>query len=169
MNIVIATIPANVPNPNIYVATNAIIKVGNVLVILKASLTKFKTNFDLFILTDDNIAKGIFNSSTVMYTAAQLAAYMGFSEIYLIGVDHHFHISRNNKGEIVVDNTVKDYFSDRYNEDKEKLYIPNTEQSTLTYYSMKDHCERRNIQVFNATRGGKLEVLDRVDFESLFE
>ena len=37
----------------------AIINVGSVLVILNASLTKFKISFDLLILTDDNIAKGI--------------------------------------------------------------------------------------------------------------
>ena len=103
-----------------------------------------------------------------MYTAAQIAAYMGFSEIYLIGVDHHFRISRNNAGEIVVDNTVKDYFSEKYNEDKDKLYIPNTEKSTLTYVAMKNHCEKRDIRVFNATRGGKLEVFQRVDFDTLF-
>lgn len=116
----------------------------------------------------DDIAHGIFNSSTGMYTAAQIAAYMGFTEIYFIGVDHHFHISQNNKGEIVVDNTVKDYFSDKYNEDKSNLYIPNTEKSTLTYVAMKSHCEKRGIRVFNATRGGKLEVFPRENFDSLF-
>ena len=116
----------------------------------------------------DTPQKYVFNSSTGMYTAAQFAAYMGFKEIYLIGVDHHFHISRNNKGEIVVDNTVKDYFSEKYNEDKDKLYIPNTEKSTLTYVAMKEQCEKRGIRVYNATRGGKLEVFERVDFDSLF-
>lgn len=116
----------------------------------------------------DDIAKCIYNSSTGMYTAAQIAAYMGFTEIYFIGVDHHFHISQNNKGEVIVDNSAKDYFTDKYNEDKATLYIPNTEKSTLTYIAMKNHCDARNIQVFNATRGGKLEVFPRVDFESLF-
>ena len=117
----------------------------------------------------DDIVHGVFNSSTGMYTAAQMAAYMGFAEIYLIGVDHHFRISQNNKGEIVVDNSVKDYFSEKYNADKEKLYIPNTEKSTLTYVAMKNHCDSRGIRVYNATRGGKLEVFERVDFDSLFE
>lgn len=116
----------------------------------------------------DNAAHGLECASTVMYTAAQLAAYMGFSEIYLIGVDHHFHISQNNQGEIVVDNTVKDYFSEKYNEDKENLYIPNTEKSTLTYIAMKEQCEKRGIKVYNATRGGKLEVFERVEFDTLF-
>ncbi len=103
-----------------------------------------------------------------MYTAAQIAAYMGFSEIYLIGVDHHFRISQNNQGEIIVDNTVKDYFTDKYNEDKDKLYIPNTEKSTMTYVAMKRACDVRGIKVYNATRGGKLEVFERVDFDALF-
>ncbi len=116
----------------------------------------------------DDIAHEIYCASTGMYTAAQIAAYMGFSEIYFIGVDHHFQTSINNKGEIVVDNTVKDYFSDKYNIDKDNLYIPNTEKSTLTYVAMKKHCDERNIKVFNATRGGKLEVFPRVDFNTLF-
>lgn len=119
-------------------------------------------------LFSDDISKEIYNSSTGMYTAAQMAAYMGFSEIYFIGVDHHFKTSINNKGEIIVDNSVKDYFSDKYNADKDNLYIPNTEKSTLTYVAMKKHCDERNIKVFNATRGGKLEVFPRVDFDSLF-
>lgn len=116
----------------------------------------------------DDFTDKIYNSSTCMYTAAQIAAYMGFTEIYLIGVDHHFQISKNNKGEIVVDNTVKDYFSDQYNADKDKLYIPNTEKSTLTYIAMKHHCKQRNIKVYNATRGGKLEVFPRKEFDHLF-
>lgn len=115
----------------------------------------------------DDAAKRLDCASTGMYTAAQLAAYMGFKEIYLIGVDHQFQISQNNRGEIIVDNTVKDYFTDRYNEDKANLYIPNTEKSTLTYIAMKRHCDDRGIQVFNATRGGKLEVFQRVDFEEV--
>lgn len=124
-------------------------------------------NPDEFLFSDD-IAKEIYHSGTGMYTAAQIASYMGFSEIYFIGVDHHFHTSINNKGEIVVDNSVKDYFSDKYNSDRDNLYIPNTEKSTLTYVAMKKHCDERNIKVFNATRGGKLEVFPRVDFDALF-
>lgn len=119
-------------------------------------------------LFSDDASKCLYNSSTGMYTAAQLAVYMGFKEIYFIGVDHHFRTSMNNKGEIVVDNTVKDYFTEKYNEDKKDLYIPNTEKSTLTYVAMKNHCEQRNVSVLNATRGGKLEVFERVNFDKLF-
>ncbi len=121
---------------------------------------------DNYLFSDDASAE-VYNSQTVLYTAAQLAAYMGFHTIYLIGVDHHFHISQNNQGEIVVDNTVKDYFSEEYNKDRDKLYIPNTEKSIYTYIAMKRHCHARGIRVYNATRGGRLEVFDRVNFEEI--
>lgn len=116
----------------------------------------------------DEIEKYIYCASTGMYTAVQLAIYMGFTEIYFIGVDHHFHISQNNKGEIIIDNNVKDYFTEKYNEDKKDLYIPNVEKSTLTYLSIKEHCKHHNVKIFNATRGGKLEVFERIDFDTLF-
>ena len=93
---------------------------------------------------------------------------MGIKEIYLIGVDHHFHVSMNDKGEIVVDPTAKDYFSEAYNQDKENLYIPNTDRSTLTFVAARKYADAHGIKIYNATRGGKLEVFERVGFESLF-
>ena len=121
------------------------------------------------LLWSNNAASSIYCASTGMYTAAQLATYMGFASIYLIGVDHHFHISQNDKGEIVIDDKVKDYFSDNYNQDRDNLYIPNTENSTYTYIAMKKYCNGMNINIYNATRGGRLEVFPRVEFDSLFD
>ena len=119
-------------------------------------------------LFSEDIAKRIYNSRTVVYTAIQIAVYMGFKEIYLIGVDHHFHTSMNSKGEIIVDHSAKDYFSDKYNEDKENLYIPNTDLSTLSFIAAKEYADSHNVKIYNATRGGKLEVLPRVSFDSLW-
>lgn len=128
-------------------------------------INSYKDDKPLF---SDNIAKYVVNSNTVVFTAIQFAVYMGIKEIYLIGVDHHFHTSINSKGEIVVDPTVKDYFSDDYNKDKENLYIPNIDLSTLTYVAAKEYADTHGIEIYNATRGGKLEVFPRVDFDSLF-
>ena len=119
-------------------------------------------------LFSEKISKRIYNSRTVVFTAIQIAVYMGFKEIYLIGVDHHFHTSMNSKGEIVIDKTVKDYFSDKYNTDKENLYIPNTDLSTLAFVAAKEYADAHNIKIYNATRGGKLEVFPRVEFNQLF-
>jgi len=116
----------------------------------------------------EDISKEIVNSKTVAYTAIQIAVYMGIKEIYLIGTDHHFHISQNDKGEIIVDPSAKDYFCNDYNTDKENLYIPNTDKSTLTFIAAKRYADAHNIHIYNATRGGKLEVFERKEFDTLF-
>ena len=126
---------------------------------------EIETNIPSF---SEDISKSVCNSKTVVYTAIQIAVYMGIQEIYLIGVDHHFHTSINANGEIVVDPTAKDYFADAYNQDKENLYIPNTDISTLTFAAAKNYADSHDIHIFNATRGGKLEVFERVDFDTLF-
>lgn len=117
----------------------------------------------------ENIPHSIGNSKTVVFSAMQLAVYMGIKEIYLIGVDHHFHTSINEKGEVVVDPTAKDYFADSYNADKENLYIPNTDLSTWTFVAARDYAKIHGINIYNATRGGKLEVFPRVNFDEIIK
>ena len=103
---------------------------------------------------DDSVTFGKFanivgNSNTVAYTAAQLAAYMGFKKIYLIGVDHSFSVVKNDKGEIIRDENAKDYFTDSYNADKDELYIPNLDASTRTFLKMKKNCDEERKQQNN--------------------
>jgi hypothetical protein len=116
----------------------------------------------------DRIDKCIINSNTVVITAIQIAMYMGIKDIYLIGVDHHFHTSINSRGEIIVDSTAKDYFSEEYNKDKHNLYIPNVEKSTLDFYAIKSFAQKRGVRIINSTRGGELDVFTRLSFDLLF-
>jgi hypothetical protein len=115
-----------------------------------------------------DLVRGIYWGNTVAYTAIQIAAYMGIKEIYLIGVDHSFSKMLNDKGDIIIDKTAKDYFCEEYNSDKENLYIPNVEISTRAFSAAKRYADKNNIKIYNATRGGKLEVFERVDFDQLF-
>ena len=119
-------------------------------------------------LFSDRIDRCIYNSNTVVISAIQIAIFMGIKEIYLIGVDHHFHTSINSTGEIIVDEKAKDYFSDEYNKDKSNLYIPNIDKSTQDFMAIKAYSEKRCVTINNATRGGALEVFPRVSFDSLF-
>lgn len=119
-------------------------------------------------LFSTDISRAVVNEFTVVYSAVQFAYYMGIREIFLLGIDHQFHMSTNNKGELIVDHSTKDYFSEKYNVDRQNLAIPNLERSTETYKTIKDYSSKLGIKVFNATRGGKLEVFPRVNFDTLF-
>lgn len=106
--------------------------------------------------------------NTVAYTAMQLAVYMGFKKIYLLGVDHSFHVSQDKCGNIIVDPTAKDYFCSEYNKDKDELFIPKLDISTLSYMAAQKYAETHDVKIYNVTRGGKLEVFPRVDFDRIF-
>lgn len=122
---------------------------------------------DIVELSDD-FSKWVGNTNTVAITAMQLAVYMGFKKIYLIGVDHNFSTYVNDKGEIIKDNSVKDYFDDKYNTDQAELYMPNIDKSTRDFIIAKRFCDKHGVEVFNATRGGKLEVFPRVNLDTIF-
>lgn len=114
-----------------------------------------------------DISKQMDSMGTVTFTCITIAAYMGFKEIYLIGVDHNYQVTINEDGEKVVDKDAKDYFCDDYDDDIKDVVVHDMRQNTIAYRKAKKHCDEHGIRVFNATRGGKLEVFERVDIDSV--
>lgn len=102
---------------------------------------------------------GVYNKGTVTYNCIQLAVYLGFTEIYLLGVDFDFHGDYNSKSNHFIDTY--------YNENSETSYFWDKE-SLASYEAAKEYADAHGIHIYNATRGGKLEVFERVDFDTLF-
>lgn len=104
---------------------------------------------------------------TVTYGAIQMAYYMGFSEVYLLGIDHNYSISLNEKGIPVMNDGVQDYFQGSQASNK-GLDLPRVVESTVAYMTARKFADRQpNFTVYNATRGGKLEAFERVKLEEL--
>lgn len=122
---------------------------------------KYYPNYPGF---SDDIVRGCFMGYTVVYDVGiQMAAYMGASEIYLLGVDFSF---TNN----MTDNNnyfIKDY----YKEYEKKNYansIFEKEALEKSFEKAELYSREHGFRIFNATRGGKLEIFERVEFNSLF-
>jgi len=113
------------------------------------------------------IAHQIDCRATVTASCMQIAAYMGFSEIYLLGVDHNYQKTIDINGNVVVDPNAKDYFCEDYNKDRDKLFVPTPERSELAYMAAQAFAEHSDVKIYNATRGGKLEVFPRVNFDDI--
>ena len=115
----------------------------------------------------------VVDASTVAYTAFQLAYYMGFKRIYLIGVDQNYKKAKDKDGNIVVNEELKkEYVSDKYlNAETDNLIIPNLYEMNKAFISVDKHIKNGNIdlEVYNATRGGMLEVFERKDLDMVFE
>ena len=129
----------------------------------------YKSEFsETFGLSLDS-AKAIRCRGTVTVTCIQLAIYMGFKDIYLLGVDHNYSKYIDSDGNIVEDNTVKDYFSAEYDTDFKNIISRDLGGTTLSYISVEKLSKKLGtFNIYNATRGGKLEVFRRVNFDSLF-
>jgi len=113
-----------------------------------------------------------FHGKTVTYLLLQLAAIMGCSPIYLIGVDFHFtqeNVQLENKGSTW--RQVKgdlNHFDPNYIPEGRYLDRPYWDQQKLAFQSAKRAAEAYGFQIFNATPGSKLDVFERVEYESLF-
>ena len=106
---------------------------------------------------------------TVTFTCMEFAAYMGFSKIYLLGVDHNYRVTIDINGNTVTDPNAKDYFCDQYDSDIKDAVVHDMGNNTRAYMDAKAFCDAHGKpEIINATRGGKLEVFPRADFDSLF-
>lgn len=104
----------------------------------------------------DDYSRNSYLSSTVTSSCIQLAVYMGIKEIYLLGVD----FSYSGSGSKI------EKYGHFYSEDKTStLYVRSV---YMGYLGAKNYADEHGIKIYNATRGGKLEVFERVDFDSLF-
>lgn len=105
-------------------------------------------------------------SSTVTCQEIEFAIYMGFKEIYLLGVDHSCPITIDKNGKKVVDHSIKDHFEGGGSADSSLHYIY-VDAATQCYQVYRDYADIHNIHIYNATRGGKLEVFERVKLEDV--
>lgn len=119
----------------------------------------------------DNIEDVVYGGQTVLFDAIQIAAYMGFSEIYLLGVDCGYKLEVLENGSIVENNIEKNHFDDSYDEGLEgKIAVVGTLYATrLAFEKAKESCEKKGIIIRNATRGGKLEIFQRVSLEDVVD
>lgn len=116
-----------------------------------------------------NCANEIAGTNSVSYTMLQFAAYMGFAQIYLLGMDHSFSMHKNVDGTVVKNGNIRNHSELLEESDFSQEYIPEYDRYTLGFKAAKIFADRHNIQIYNATRGGKLEVFKRVNFDSLFK
>lgn len=112
-----------------------------------------------------NPTSGLSEGSTITYFLMQLAAFMGFSEIYLLGIDFNYSVVMDKNGNVIKNEEVKDYAYD----DKAANYtIPSLDLSYISYQAAFDYCkEHPELKIYNATRGGKLEIFRRVNFDEI--
>ena len=109
-----------------------------------------------------NCEKKCLAFGTTAFLIYQLAVYMGFEEIYFVGTDCNYSSAQQS------------HFYDNSSEDdllyKDKKIAKGLETALLRgFCAINRDLKKSGVKVYNATRGGNLEIFPRVDFDSMFK
>ena len=104
-----------------------------------------------------------------MYTAIQYAASRQVKDIYLYGIDHNFHINNVDDNGKVIDHGEDNHFIKGYRKPAKTWFPPDMDRINDAFRLARRECDKLGITIWNATRGGALEIFDRIDFNHACE
>ena len=116
-----------------------------------------------------NAAYKVYNGSTVVYSMIQLACFMGFREIYLLGVDFNFSVKDETKGKVLVSEGEINHFHPDYRKDGEKWHKPRLHDQKKAFLAARESMKKLDCTIYDATRGGKLTVFQKVHLDDILK
>jgi hypothetical protein len=116
-----------------------------------------------------NAAGRLWEGATVTFVAMQLAFYMGFKQVILIGVDHSFATQGKPNTTITSEGDDPNHFNPSYFGKGFRWQLPDLETSEIAYTMAREAYKKAGREIIDATVGGKLMVFPKVDYESLFK
>jgi hypothetical protein len=116
-----------------------------------------------------NLCQTLTSGGTVTYAALQIAYYMGFETVILIGLDHSFQSKGIPNRSVVRDQeNDQDHFHPNYFPKGSKWQPPDLLRSELAYQLARDAFEADGRKIMDATDGGKCRVFQKESFGSFF-
>lgn len=116
-----------------------------------------------------DIRERVWEGGTVTYTALQVAFYLGFKQVILVGVDHNYVTGGGKPNETVVSQgDDPNHFHPGYFGKGFRWQLPDLLQWEDAYRLARRTYEADGREVIDATVGGKLRVFRRVEYDSLF-
>ncbi len=111
----------------------------------------------------------LWEGATVTYITLQLAYFMGFEKVILIGVDHNYPTKGKPNTTVVSQGDDPNHFNANYFGKGFKWQLPDLDTSEKGYSLARSAYEADGRQVIDATVGGKLTVFPKVEYDNLFE
>jgi len=116
-----------------------------------------------------NIARqGYGTGQSVTYMAMQLAFYMGFNELYIIGKDHSYNTNAKSGATIKSTGKEDNHFIKGYYKPGMTWFAPDLQSEEFAYKLSRKAFEQDGRIIKDATIGGNLQIFEKIDFYSLF-
>jgi hypothetical protein len=112
---------------------------------------------------------GVCEGFTVTYVALQIAFYMGFAKVALIGCDHNFPTKGSSNTLTTTAGADLNHFDPNYFANGVKWQLPDLEGSQYAYRLARDAYQRAGRLLVNCTVGTKLETLPIMDLNAFLQ
>jgi hypothetical protein len=114
-------------------------------------------------------ADSVPSGGSVVIAAMQVAYYMGIRTIYLYGIDHSFKFEKVETKDVWKSAKGDDnHFIKNYRDGK-NWCPPDLKFIEDSFSECRKFAENNGLVIRNATRGGKLEIFERADFDEIIK
>jgi len=115
--------------------------------------------------------------STVTYIMLQLAYHLGFDEVYIVGLDHSYgplsELYEDGSYVKVTDETLEIvkqcHYDPNYYKVGDIIGVPSVKLQEKAYAEAKKTFLENGRKIYNASTFSKLEIFEKVEFQSLFD
>jgi hypothetical protein len=129
----------------------------------------FRLRLQLFDRFGTTPLRALSSGGTVTYVSLQLAYFMGFREVILIGVDHDFvDKGTPNVTEVRKQPRDENHFDPNYFPRGSRWQPPDLRRSEVAYAIARETFARAGGRILDATLGGRCTVFEKVEYASLF-
>jgi hypothetical protein len=112
-----------------------------------------------------DLVKGIWEGATVTFVAMQIAYYLGYQRIVLVGVDHNFVTKGRPHKEVESDGADPNHFDPNYFGKGFRWQLPDLETSEIAYALARQKFEEDGRSIVDSTVDGKLQIFDKADLD----
>ncbi|MFP6582308.1 MAG: glycosyltransferase, partial [Candidatus Hydrogenedentota bacterium] len=120
-----------------------------------------------------NTPDSVYLGHTVTYAMLQLAVIMGCDPIYMIGSDHRYAITKNDKkrGLWKNENSENHFHKDygKYSKKTNEFHLPEAEKSERAFNYANEWAQQNGVEILNATPGTALPSFPLIDFDDALQ
>jgi hypothetical protein len=115
-----------------------------------------------------DITTGVHEGWTVTFAALQIAFFLGFDEVVIIGMDHRYTYSGEPNEEQIIPGKDLNHFSDAYFGFGQSWDNPDLEHSEKSYQIANETYKKNDKRIIDATLDGACTIFEKIDYRSVF-
>ena len=116
----------------------------------------------------EDLSLGAHEGWTVTYVALQVAFFLGFEQVIIIGMDHRFSSTGSPNATAIMDGPDRDHFVQNYFGFGQSWDIPDLERSEESYRLANQRFDDYGRHILDATIDGACTIFRKCDYNCLF-